>query len=492
MDIKPLRRAKIIATLGPSSNSREVISKLILVGMDVARLNFSHGTHASHEKIIDLLHALSIEHNKHIVILQDLQGPKLRVSNMPADGLPLQADEEIILEIRQDDDGPGFLIEKNKRIFLDIPNILHCLNLGSKILLDDGKLEFEIINIAGTQIHAKVILGGILLSNKGVNLPDTDLDIPGFTEKDMQDLTFGLKKGIDAVAVSFVRNDEDINRVRDFIFNQNPEKKDIPIIAKLELPQAISNLDCIVNAADGVMVARGDLGVETSPCKVPIIQKQIIQAANQKYKLVITATQMLDSMVSNPRPTRAEASDVANAIWDGSDALMLSSETASGNYPIESLKMMDTIISTAEQKMQDWGHFQKAIIGEDQTDDIAISIAAGELANDRDVTSVAVFTQSGRTAILQSKSRPKVPILAFTPYESTYKRLGMFWGVIPFLVPFSNSLEDMIRHVEKELINELNFSINQKVVLLSGFPIGAMRSTNLALLHTIGSLENKR
>jgi len=484
----PNRRAKIIATLGPSSNSLDTISNLIQAGMDVARLNFSHGTHQSHEIIIDIIKKLSLEYNKHIVILQDLQGPKLRVGNLPKHGLPLTANEEIILEIQSDDKNKDYQIGNPKKIFLDIPNVFHCLKAGSKILLDDGKLEFEIVRVTECQIHAKVILGGVLLSNKGVNLPDTKLDIPGFTDKDMQDLSFGLSKGIDAIAVSFVRNAEDITCIRDYITKQDPKKKNLPIIAKLELPQAIENLNAILDAADGVMVARGDLGVETSPNKVPYIQKQIIQAANKKFKLVITATQMLDSMITNPRPTRAEASDVANAIWDGSDSLMLSGETASGHYPVHSVLMMDAIITSAEQKMNQWGHFHHAVIGEDQDDAIAISIAAGDLTNDRDVISVAVFTQSGKTAILQSKTRPNVPILAFTPNADTYNRLGLYWGVLPFLVPFSNTLEDMINHVEKKLIDELNFSKGQKVVLLSGFPIGEMRSTNLVLLHSIGSL----
>ncbi len=484
------RRAKIVATLGPSSHSKEILLELIRSGIDVARLNFSHGTHQSHEEIMNNLESLSADTGKHIVILQDLQGPKLRVGTMPKGGLILESGEIITFEEEPNNKKKDYLSSDGKKIiYLDIPDVLHCLKIGNKILLDDGKLEFQIVKILNKKILAEVILGGVLLSNKGVNLPDAVLDLPGFTEKDKVDLAFGWETGSDAVAISFVRSAADIYNVKDFIISQKPSLAKVPIIAKIELPEAVRNLEEILDASDGVMVARGDLGVETSPSEVPIIQKRIIQAANRKFKIVITATQMLDSMVNNPRPTRAEASDVANAILDGSDALMLSSETASGNFPIESVRMMDSIILNTEQNMQDWGHYRKSMIGKDQDDAIAISIAGSELANDREVTNVAVFTQSGRSALLQSKARPDVPILAFTPVESTFRQLGLYWGVFPFLVPFSNSIEEMIRYVENVLINKLSYSNGHKVVFISGFPIGAMRSTNLAMIHTIGSLE---
>ncbi len=485
------RKAKIVATLGPASNTRGMILNLIRAGIDVARLNFSHGSHESHEHLINLLKSLSVETGKHVVVLQDLQGPKLRVGKMPKDGLLLESGETITLKIDSTDTKVNFVDSNGgKLIYLDIPNIFHCLQPGSRILLDDGKLEFQIKEIDEKKISAEVILGGVLLSNKGVNLPNAALDIPGFTEKDKKDLAFGLEKEIDAVAISFVRSAVDIEIVREFIREQKPDHVNLPIIAKIELPEAVENLESIIDASDGVMVARGDLGVETSPSEVPIIQKRIIEAANRKFKVVITATQMLDSMISNPRPTRAEASDVANAILDGSDALMLSSETASGSYPVESVRMMSTIILDTERNMQDWGHYKKTLIGKDQDDAIAISIAGSELANDREVINVAVFTQSGRSAILQSKARPDVPILAFTPNELTYRRLGLYWGVNPYLVPFSNSIEDMIQHVENVLTRELSYSKGQKVIFISGFPIGAMRSTNLAIIHTIGALDD--
>jgi pyruvate kinase len=466
-----------------------MLAALIEAGIDVARLNFSHGTHDSHLQQIELVREFSEKYNKPVSILQDLQGPKLRVGTLPDEGVPLQADEIIKMELDLDNRAMDYIDGDVKTIFMEIPNILHCLKPGRKILLDDGKLEMEVLEIYDRGFKARVILGGRLFSHKGVNLPGTELDIPGFTEKDQEDLAFGLEHDIDAVAISFVRSADDITCIRDFIVKNKPEKSNLTIIAKLELPQAITNLASILDVADGVMVARGDLGVETSPADVPIIQKEIIQAANQKTKLVITATQMLDSMIENPRPTRAEASDVANAIFDGTDAVMLSGETASGKYPLESVQMMDKIALEAEEHMAEWGHSYLPSVGKNQDDSFAIAIAARELAHDREVTCIAVFTQSGRSALLQSKARPQVPILAFTPSEDTYRRLGMNWGVIPNLVPFSNSLEEMIQHVEDALLSSTSLQKGQKVVFISGFPIGAMRSTNLALLHTIGSLK---
>jgi pyruvate kinase len=482
------RRAKIVATLGPSSATYEIITELVSAGLDVARLNFSHGTHASHLDLIKNIRKVSEDLGKPIVILQDLQGPKLRVGKLPNEGIELIANEMIRIEIDSDGSKKDFVNYNQKTINLEIPNVLSYLKKDGSILLDDGKLELKILDIDKSGINACVILGGRLFSSKGVNLPGANLDVPGFTEKDKEDLIFGLENGVNAVALSFVKTADDILRVKDFI--KSNQKKDlfVPIIAKLELPQAIQNLASILDASDGVMVARGDLGVETSPSEVPVIQKEIIKAANRKAKVVITATQMLDSMISNPRPTRAEASDVANAIWDGTDAVMLSGETASGAFPIISVLMMDAIIKKAERTMGAWGHHFSSTIGEEPDDAFAISIAARELAHERQVCSVAVFTQSGRSALLQSKARPDVPIIAFTPKKDTYGILGMYWGVDPYLVPFSDTLEDMIQHVEKTLLSIPEMKRGQKVVMISGFPIGAMRPTNLALLHTIGSI----
>ncbi|RPJ39356.1 MAG: pyruvate kinase, partial [Chloroflexi bacterium] len=328
--------------------------------------------------------------------------------------------------------------------------------------------------------------------HKGVNLPRANLKVPGFTEKDRADLQFGIQAGVDAVAISFVRSKEDIETVRhaihEFARDVSPQARHTPIIAKIELPEAVENLHEIIHAADGVMVARGDLGIEMSPQVVPSIQKHIIEIANRHARVVITATQMLESMMHNPRPTRAEASDVANAIFDGSDAVMLSGETAAGAYPVESIKTMDAIIREAEAHYNRWGVY-KEFPSEvsSQTDALSITRAARELAHDRDVAAIAVFSETGRTALFMAKARPNVPILAFTPEPATYQRMGLYWGVTPYLVPFATTVETMLAHVETALLASSNLGPGQQIVLISGFPVGIMREPNIALLYTIGS-----
>jgi pyruvate kinase len=357
--------------------------------------------------------------------------------------------------------------------------------------MDDGHLELEVTAVRPDAVEAKVVLGGVLKSHKGVNMPGANIQIPGFTEKDREDLKFGLAQGVDIVAISFVHTADDVETVRAAIREMAPHLAATPIIAKLERPEAIDNLDEILDTADGVMVARGDLGVETSPSVVPIMQKKIIEAANHKSKTVITATQMLDSMIHNPRPTRAEASDVANAIFDGSDAVMLSGETASGDYPVESVMMMNAIIQESETHFEEWGHYD---IVEEVTHNDALSLtrAARELAHDRNVSNIAVFTQSGLTAQLMSKARPGVPILAFTPEMRTYQLLNLYWGVVPFLVPYAYSVESMIEIVEAGMRTATPLREGQQVIIITGFPVGAWRPANIMLLHTIGEKPHVR
>jgi pyruvate kinase len=339
--------------------------------------------------------------------------------------------------------------------------------------------------VHGENVITKVLTGGLLTSNKGVNLPGAHLGIPSFTEKDRIDLKFGLEHQVDYVAISFVETANDIKVVRQAMQNEKLGRPLPPLIAKMERPEAVRNLHEIIHEADGVMVARGDLGVETSPAVVPIMQKQIIQSANRHAKIVITATQMLESMIYNPRPTRAEASDIANAIFDGTDAVMLSGETASGKYPVEAVKMMDSIVREAEKHTDEWSlseEFPKEALKDDA---LSIASAARELAHDRNVTNIAVFTQSGKTALLMSKARPRVPILAYTPVENTMALTNLYWGVTPVLVPFANSLEDMVKSVDDSIQSRGNLKPGEQIVLISGFPVGAMRLPNLALLHTV-------
>lgn len=478
-----IRKAKIVATLGPSSSDEITVRNLLQAGVNVVRLNFSHGTHQDHAERVALIRKLSSEMNKPVAILQDLQGPKLRVGTLPEGGIHLSAGQKVVLTMIN----AAHSIPASETIIpMDVPNLARSVQPGNRILLDDGNLEMEVVGVENEAVIASVTLGGKLSSNKGVNLPGTHLDIPGFTEKDREDLGFGLQLGVDIVAISFVRTAADIENVRKAIKSMAPKQDDTPIIAKIELPEAIDNLHEIIHAADGVMVARGDLGVETSPSMVPIVQKEIISTANRHSKIVITATQMLDSMIHNPRPTRAEASDVANAVFDGTDAVMLSGETASGSYPLESVQMMASIVDEAESNFERWGHSDTSIEAAVHDDAISITRAARELAHDRNVAAIAVFTQTGKTALLMSKARPGVPILAFTPHERACNRMAIDWGVQPYIVPYAFNMEDMLKIVEKNILASTPIKPGQQVVIITGFPICDFRAPNLALLHTIG------
>ena len=480
------RKAKIVTTIGPASQDEPVLRRLFEAGADVARLNFSHGTHAEHAEKIERIRRLSAELNKPISILQDLQGPKLRVGKLPEGGIPLEVGQNVALTNIDSLEDLKTGADDLTLIPMDVPNLARGVKTGSRILLDDGNLEMEVTGVEGEAVHARVVLGGVLSSNKGVNLPGADLGITSFTEKDRIDLEFGLKQGVDLIAISFVRTAADVETVRQAMLEIAPDQKPLPIIAKLERPEALDNLHEIIHASDGVMVARGDLGVETSPAEVPIFQKKIIDMANRHAKVVITATQMLESMINNPRPTRAEASDVANAIFDGTDAIMLSGETASGAYPVESVKMMASIVCQAENNSEEYGHVFSQPDDAFQDDAFSITQAARELAHDRNVAGITVFTESGRTAILMSKSRPGVPIYAFTPNVETFRRLNILWGVTPFLVPFASTVESMIASVEAALLSSTAVEIGKQVIVISGFPVGTARLPNFALLHTVG------
>lgn len=479
------RNTKIIATLGPSSNTEGIIRQLIEAGVNIARLNFSHGTHDEHAALINNIRKLSAEMKTPVAILQDLQGPKIRVGDLPSGPINLTAGMEVTIvshPLGKEDVAP-----EGEEIFpVLLPGLEKALTPGKRILLDDGHLEIEITSSKPDRIKGVVRLGGLLSSHKGVNLPGANLDIPGFTDKDRDDLVFGLQQKVDMVAISFVRTADDVRLVRHTIRSSAPDRASTPIIAKLERPEAMDNLEEILDAADGVMVARGDLGVEMPPATVPIAQKRIIEQANLHCKTVITATQMLDSMINNPRPTRAEASDVANAVFDGSDAVMLSGESASGKYPVEAVKMMDSIICQAEEHYGDWAHCAIPDTSQNTDDALSLSRAASDLAQDRNVTAIAVFTHTGRTARLVSKSRPRVPVLAFTPDPDTYQRMSIYWGVRPQLVSFADTMESMIKILDQSLIQSTLVKEGQQVVLISGFPVTKMRPSNFALLHTVG------
>lgn len=475
------RRTKIVATIGPASGDEATLHDLVEAGVDVARLNFSHGTHAEQAESFQRLRQISRELNKPVTILQDLQGPKIRTGEIQGGEVDLRSGQSLTLTTYQ-------LRGDERIVSVDFPGLAESVIPGNRILLDDGNLELEVTGTSAGKVETRVVVGGKLRPNKGVNLPGAKIRIPGLTEKDRLDLAFGLDLGVDAVAVSFVRSDQDIQRVRQVIASHPRVNHYIPVIAKLERPEALSNLESILHATDGVMVARGDLGVEMSPETVPIAQKRIISAANQHARVVITATQMLDSMIYNPRPTRAEASDVANAIFDGTDAVMLSGETATGKYPVKAVKTMHTIICQAESNVQDWGHWRGDLKPDTEVDDTYfMSLAARELAHDRNVAAIGVFTKSGRTALMLSKIRPEVPILAFTPDPHTYTRMNLYWGVKAHLVQEANTIEEMLQAVEGAILETGRLAAGQQVVLVCGYPISETRPTNMALLHTVGS-----
>ena len=475
------RKAKIVATIGPACQSEAVLEKLIQAGMNVARMNFSHGTHEQHAERIALIRKVSESLGVSIGILQDLQGPKIRVGALPE---PVQLSEGELVTLYTTGMTPP--ANGGKHIPVDFRQLFDSVRASDRLLLDDGRLTLEVVSVKDRNtLTAKVIIGGLLTSHKGINLPGVRLRIAGFTEKDEADLAFGVAQSVDAVAISFVRSAEDVKKVR-YAMERFSGTKRLPLlIAKLEKPEALDNLDAILEIVDGVMVARGDLGVELPPERVPVLQKHIIRTANTRNKLVITATQMLESMITNQLPTRAEASDVANAIFDGTDAVMLSAETAAGKYPVESIRMMDRIVREAETHYLEWGA-EQMVQGLEQSDAASMARAAQALANDKNVTAVACFTTQGQTAWLMSKIRPRVPIMAFTPHPETYQRLAFLWGVRPHLVEFVNSLEAMLDHVDAALMRSDVVQIGDQVVLVCGFPVGAIRPPNMALLHTVG------
>lgn len=479
-----MRNAKIVATIGPASDSEQALEALIKAGMNIARLNFSHGTHEQHKVRVSRIREVSKRLNMPVGILQDLQGPKIRVGKLEVP-LQLSVDEDVCLYATQDTPPQNGC----QLIPVDFRELFDSVQKGDKLLLDDGRLALQVTSAEGRQVHATVRVGGALSSHKGINLPGVKLRIAGFTEKDKADLAFGISQGVDAVAISFVRSANDVREVRAAIKEFSAGTHEPLLIAKLEKPEAMDELDEILEVVDGVMVARGDLGVELPPEQVPPLQKMIIRAANARAKLVITATQMLESMIQNPLPTRAEASDVANAVFDGTDAVMLSAETASGEYPSLAVEMMSRIVIEAESHFKEWGSRQDAKAGLGESDAASMARASNVLASDPEVRAVAVFTMRGRSAWLMSKARPSKKILAFTPEQETFNQLAFLWGVQPHLVKYAKTMDDMLAEVDSVLLKS-GINPGQQVVLVCGFPIGEQRPPNMALLHTVASAPN--
>jgi pyruvate kinase len=471
------RKCKIVATIGPASQDYGSLEQLIKTGVNVIRLNFSHGKQEEHKAVIEKTREISARLGLPVGILQDLQGPKLRIGLLKS-ALILKEDELYALVPQE-----FYKIDTKNTIPIDIPELYRSVKKDDLLLFNDGRIHLKVQSSISETIIARVVRGGQLSSQQGLNFPDNNLNISSATEKDEGDLAFGLGMGVDAVAISFVRSAVDVIHVRKLI--QKISKDQHPLlIAKLEKPEALDHLTEILKVSDGVMVARGDLGVEMDLEDVPVAQKRIIKSANHMNKLVITATQMLESMIHVSSPTRAEASDVANAIFDGTDMVMLSGETAIGQYPVETVSTMNRIICQSEAAYAEWGHKQVED-GSNFREGIALVKAARELALEKDVAAIAVFTRSGQTAFLMAKMRPQVPIVAFTPEEEIYYKLSFLWGVHPHRVPLVNNVEEMIKCVEIEMISSGMVNPGQKVVLIFGYPVGTKVPPNMTLIHKI-------
>ena len=474
-------KTSIICTIGPTSDSVETLSSMMNAGMNVARLNFSHGTIDYHDMLISRIRKVAASMELPVAILQDLQGPRLRIGDF-IDGSMVQLLAGSRFVITTD------VVEGNsERVntpYIDLPKVVHT---GDLMLLNDGSLELEVESTTPTEVITRVNIGGDLPARKGINIPNISLDMKGLTSKDLRDLEFGLNQKVDYIAISFVQSDKDIVEVKKAMMELNSQRSETPIISKLERPASLDNLEKIIAVSDGVMVARGDLGVEIGVEKVPSVQKNIIEAANVRGKFVVIATQMLESMIHSRRPTRAEASDVANAIFDGADAVMLSAETAVGANPVDAVRVISEIIREAEQHENEWGHFvENMSLNSDKLPALALSRAARELAETLNASAVAVFTRSGSTATLVSKTRPPVPVVAFTTETDTYNKLALLRGVVPFVVPRAMNLEEITRSAEHVLLEASNIKEGDKIVIIAGLPIEDMRSANIVLLYTIG------
>jgi pyruvate kinase len=470
------RRAKIICTVGPASKSEAVLRDLLRLGMDVARLNFSHGTHEDHARNIDRIRRAARKEGRTVCILQDLQGPKIRTGRLK-DHTPvmLKTGSTVTITTRPVV-GTAALISTT---FQGLPREVAP---GARILLSDGLIELRVRGVEGEDIECEVVNGGTLGEQQGINLPGAALSIPVLTEKDRADLEFGLKHGVDIVAISFVRSASDVREVQQFIASHGGA---IPVVAKLEKPQALEQLEEIFEAANGVMVARGDLGVEMPPEQVPVIQKHVIRRAAEWRKPVIIATQMLESMIENPRPTRAEASDVANAIFDGTDAVMLSAETASGQYPREAVAMMSRIVVEAESNGASFTEPRRRRQRQHVSVAEAICESVARAAEDLPMGAIAVFTETGNTARMISKYRPRVGIYAFSQFPAVCNRMNLLWGVHP--VPrkhYAASAEDMVNTAEHELLVQGKIAAGDVLGVVAGTQMSS-GSTNFMRLHTV-------
>lgn len=472
-----VRHTKIIATVGPASQSEELLLKLMEAGADIFRLNFSHGDHASKTLIIERIRRLSQQRQRAVAIIGDLQGPKIRVGNLENDEARLSEGQELLLSSKE-------LTGNRQRIPVRFDELACSVETGQRILLDDGLIELEVLDTTDDEVRCRVRSGGLLKSRKGVNLPDSCLSLPAFTDQDRKDIDFAITADFDYLALSFVRTAADVQALKQHLSNL---QSDLPIIAKIEKPQAVTDFTAILEVSDAIMVARGDLGVEIGPEQVPLIQKQIIRQCREAGKPVITATQMLESMVSQPRPTRAEASDVANAIIDGSDAIMLSAETAVGQYSAEAVAFMDRMAQRVENDPtlhNSIFNFYPSDSGSRSLSD-AIGEAACRTAASIEAEAILAFTQTGATAARVARYRPANPVYAITPSRSVRRRLTLYAGVRSLQVDFQGDTESQIRSLEKAVLEAGVLNRGDLVIITMGSPLAAHGTTNLMKAHRL-------
>ncbi len=476
-----MRKTKIICTIGPASEQVPVLKELIKSGMNVARLNFSHGSHEEHRQRIMNIRQASRELGIPVAIMLDTKGPEIRTGLLEKGKIELKAGEEIILTTEE-------IVGTEKRISISYEGLPGDVSEGVQILLDDGLIALRVQKVEGTEIYCIIENGGELGNRKGVNVPGVQINLPAMTQKDIDDITFGVRENVDFIAASFIRSASDVLAIRKLLEDLGA---DIDIISKIENHQGVVNLDEIIQVSDGIMVARGDLGVEIPAEEVPLVQKTMIEKCNIAGKPVITATQMLDSMIRNPRPTRAEASDVANAIFDGSDAIMLSGETAAGKYPVLAVQTMARIALRAEESLNWRELIKKRALTVARTTTEAISHATCATALSLGAAAIITATKSGSTAHMVSKYRPQAPIVAVTPQEKVYRKLLLVWGVYPLLSPESDTTDEMIETAVNTALQAGYIRNGDLVVITAGVPVGIPGSTNLLKVHTVGEVLAK-
>src|SRR3954452_6988332 len=472
------RRAKIVCTLGPATSSLDQITALVESGMDVARLNFSHGEHAHHATAYQRVRHASDSTGHAVAVLADLQGPKIRLGTFTDGPVEWPTGAQVCITV---EDVPG----SADRVSTTYKDLANDVRVGDRLLVDDGKLALTVVRVEGPDVFCLVVEGGPVSNNKGLSLPGVAVSVPALSDKDEDDLRFALHLGVDFIALSFVRSADDVQLVRDIM---SQEDIYVPVVAKLEKPEAVDNLEAIVEAFDAVMVARGDLGVEVALEQVPLVQKRAIQPAREHNKPVIVATQMLESMITNPRPTRAEASDVANAVLDGADAVMLSGETSVGEYPIETVETMARILASTEDHAL---ASMPAIDCQPRSRGGVIPKAAAEVAERVGASYLVAFTQSGDSARRLSRYRGRVPVLAFTPIGKVRSQLSMSWGVETFLTQDVEHTDEMVRQVDEALLEIGRVQQGDQVVIIAGSPPGIPGSTNALRIHRMGDAINE-